>query len=167
MEERLVRPSLDGYRKRDYIKKYWWLLLIALTFTVIGFFVNVEYFYSSILLMFLFSFIFNLPLIGSFMLYYVLYEKDRAKKWKEYERWENEPEVKEARMKAYNDHNNHLAIGDIVKGIKILKKLYKEKTSYVLEDVDGENYVVCKVEDPESKTIIIEDSVFFTIKQKT
>lgn len=141
-EERLTRPLLSVYTRRMYLKKYWYLFLIAaVIFITITGFVSYK---DNITTMSEFWFMFSMlsmfvPII--FMMFHhgkvaSKFDKDvRA----EYKRWENEPEIKEQRIKDNKNIKVFHYAGEASGGFYMLKQDVPEynKLNKLLYEEDG------------------------------
>ena len=79
MEQRLVRPDLNMFRKRDYIKKYWYIVIIAIACPIANIFLLTHLFGESLSmpLGLLYTFLGLIPYIFMLIHYGILYEKVR------------------------------------------------------------------------------------------
>ncbi len=111
--------------------------------------------------------LFCIPLVLNVILYHVLYEKHNVRIWEEHDRWENEPEIKEIRLKEMRKFQTSLAIGDILDSVKILEKYNKGCAAYVLKNDGGKSYIVCETENVDLEKIHIKGKrVIFNINNK-
>lgn len=154
MEPRLIRPEITYYTKIQYIKKYWYLLLILLAWFLTAQYIVLNY--TEIIgevLFFVISALGTAPLVGVPMIHYsILYERKSKKVWAEYKRWENEPEIVAQLKKAYRDDEIFCSAYRIISDIKNLEKYLDNKEMFIIqENRTTDNYVIVKMTDKEIK----------------
>jgi len=153
MEQRLVRPDLNMFRKRDYIKKYWYIVIIAIACPIANIFLLTHLFGESLSmpLGLLYTFLGLIPYIFMLIHYGILYEKVRKQKWAEFSRWEKEPEIREALKIDYINMEISFAVKNIKDNLETLKKYINTPEEnydlFILNNPLGTSYVIYEASD--------------------
>lgn len=165
MEPRLIKPEIIYYKKISYIKSYWYLLLLLTVWFLASQYIAFKYavVMGEVLLFLVIVIVLGVcPLVAIPMIHFsIIYERKRKDSWKEYERWENEPEIKARTRELYRSYEIFGSIRYIISGLKTLEENVENKELFIIQEKDTtNNYVVIKMSDEDIKNnalINIED----------
>ena len=136
MESRLIEPSLNLYTKRDYVKKYWYIVILAIILPILSMILT-SLFVKRPIFVFLIMFFGFSPSILIYIQYEILYSRHVKKIWMEHDRWENEPEIKKIRRDAYIQDEIFMAIGRVSHDIPLVFNYKNTKDVIILMDNNG------------------------------
>ena len=155
MEKRLIRPDLKSYTKMQYIKKYWYFVLIGLFTIPLSFFIVSRFTieakpFWNVMIMFMGM----SPFLFIGIHYEILYIEYDKQKWAEYARWENEPEIKQQLKEDYHNMQMWASVYQILREIRILETLIETDLVFIKDKVEGA-YIIYKVSDEDIKNDIL------------
>jgi len=154
MEERLKRPDLSSYTKKQYIKKMWWFILLQLAlfitfFVLLGAYPEVISPYMVI------------PLILPFGFMMFHYDKLYWKRSKEIDvavtEWENQPEIRAAYHRSLRVAVKERGLRDLVSGLRDVKMEPTE--TIIIKDTSGDNYMIIPVTEETLKAAIDDSKI--------